>query len=42
MVKLRNRGRDAYKHSLYGDSIIVERKLTSDGSSHYRLKSIDG
>ncbi len=41
-IKLRNRGSDAYKPDLYGQSIIVERKLTSDGGSSYKLKSADG
>ncbi|OWF41408.1 Structural maintenance of chromosomes protein 6 [Mizuhopecten yessoensis] len=42
MIKLRNRGPDAYKHEEYGNSIIVERKFARDGGSHYRLKSEDG
>lgn len=42
MIKLRNRGSDAYKPEEYGNSIIVERKFTKEGSSSYRLKSEDG
>ena len=41
-IKLRNRGVDAFKHSDYGDSIIVQRKFNNDGSSQYKLKSKDG
>ncbi|XP_070538831.1 structural maintenance of chromosomes protein 6-like [Ptychodera flava] len=41
-IKLRNRGTDAYKPELYGDSIIVERRLTTDGSTQYKLKSSSG
>lgn len=39
VIKLRNRGPDAYKHDIYGDSIIIERKLSQDGSGSYKLKS---
>ncbi|XP_060083255.1 structural maintenance of chromosomes protein 6-like [Ylistrum balloti] len=42
MIKLRNRGPDAYKPEEYGNSIIVERKFARDGGSHYKLKSEDG
>lgn len=41
-IKLRNRGHDAYKAKEYGQSITVERRITSDGSGSYRLKSHDG
>jgi len=41
-IHLRNRGPDAYKPAEYGNTIIVERKLTKDGGSHYRLKSKEG
>ncbi|KAK3592068.1 hypothetical protein CHS0354_019324 [Potamilus streckersoni] len=41
-IKLRNRGSDAYKPEEYGDSVIIHRKFTTDGSSQYRLKSSTG
>jgi len=41
-IKLRNRGHDAYKPKEYGQSITVERRITSDGSGSYKLKSHDG
>ncbi|XP_020623366.1 structural maintenance of chromosomes protein 6-like isoform X3 [Orbicella faveolata] len=41
-VQLRNRGADAFKHSEYGDSIIIERRITADGGSSYKLKSRKG
>lgn len=41
-VQLRNRGSDAFKHSEYGDSIIIERRITTDGGSSYKLKSRKG
>ena len=41
-VQLRNRGSDAFKHSEYGDSIIIERRITADGGSSYKLKSRKG
>ena len=41
-VQLRNRGSDAFKHSEYGDSITIERRITADGGSSYKLKSRKG
>ncbi|XP_023240724.1 structural maintenance of chromosomes protein 6-like [Centruroides sculpturatus] len=38
-IKIRNCGPDAYKTELYGSSIVVERRITSDGSSSYKLKN---
>ena len=41
-VKLRNRGSDAFKHTDYGDSVIIERRISSDGGSSYKVKSSEG
>ena len=41
-VHLRNRGTEAYQHDVYGDTIIVERTISSDGSGSYKLKSSGG
>ncbi|XP_078353144.1 structural maintenance of chromosomes protein 6-like [Oculina patagonica] len=41
-IKLRNRGQDAYKPKEYGGTITVERRISSDGSGSYKLKSHDG
>ena len=41
-VTLRNQNRDAYRHNEYGDSIIVERRISSDGSGSYKIKSKEG
>uniref|UniRef100_A0A3Q4GIK2 Structural maintenance of chromosomes 6 n=1 Tax=Neolamprologus brichardi TaxID=32507 RepID=A0A3Q4GIK2_NEOBR len=41
-VKLRNRGPDAYKKDVYGDSITIEHRLSSDGCRTCRLKSKSG
>ena len=42
-VRLRNCGVDAYRHDVYGDSIIVNRRLTKDnvGPRSYRICSAD-
>jgi len=42
-VKLRNCGVDAYRHDVYGDSIIINRKLTLDnaGPRSYRICGAD-
>lgn len=41
-VQLRNVGSDAFRPSDYGDSITVDRKITVDGGSSYRVKSSKG
>ncbi|CAI2162914.1 7525_t:CDS:10 [Funneliformis geosporum] len=41
-IKLRNRGEDAFKHDIYGDSIIIERRISCDGSNRYKIKTHDG
>ncbi|KAM9708643.1 structural maintenance of chromosomes protein 6 [Menidia menidia] len=41
-VQLRNRGPDAYKKDVYGDSILVEHRISSDGCRTCRLKSKSG
>ena len=40
-ITLRNRGSDAYKPDEYGNVIIIERRLTLDGSGNYKIKSAD-
>lgn len=40
-VTLRNCGIDAFRHDVYGDSIIVKRKLTLEGGSSYRICAAD-
>uniref|UniRef100_A0A8C5R417 Structural maintenance of chromosomes protein 6 n=1 Tax=Leptobrachium leishanense TaxID=445787 RepID=A0A8C5R417_9ANUR len=41
-ITLRNRGQDAFKHEIYGDSIVVHHNLTTDGKRSYKLKSATG
>ncbi|CAG8723013.1 11983_t:CDS:10, partial [Racocetra persica] len=41
-LKLRNRGADAYRHDMYGDSIIIERRISRDGSNGYKIKTSGG
>ncbi|XP_075524709.1 structural maintenance of chromosomes protein 6-like [Dermacentor variabilis] len=41
-IRLQNKGFDAYKHKQYGDSIVITRRLTADGSSQYKIKSCNG
>ncbi|KAG7229117.1 hypothetical protein INR49_013059 [Caranx melampygus] len=41
-VKLKNRGPDAYKKDIYGDSISIEHRISSDGCRTCRLKSKSG
>jgi structural maintenance of chromosomes protein 6 len=42
IVKIKNQGRDAYQHDIYGDVIIVERHFNRNGGSGFRLKSQTG
>ncbi|XP_071837915.1 structural maintenance of chromosomes protein 6-like isoform X2 [Apostichopus japonicus] len=41
-IILRNEGTDAYKSELYGPRIRIERRITSDGATSYKLKSHKG
>ncbi|KAF6321746.1 structural maintenance of chromosomes 6 [Rhinolophus ferrumequinum] len=41
-ITLRNRGDDAYKANVYGNSIIVQQHISMDGSRSYKLKSATG
>ncbi|XP_039604041.1 structural maintenance of chromosomes protein 6 isoform X1 [Polypterus senegalus] len=41
-ITLRNRGPDAFKPAVYGDSIIIEQKISSDGVRSYKMKSKSG
>ncbi|XP_014703547.1 structural maintenance of chromosomes protein 6 [Equus asinus] len=41
-ITLRNRGDDAYKAHVYGNSIIVQQHISMDGSRSYKLKSETG
>lgn len=42
IVKIKNQGQDAYKHDVYGDSIIVERHFSKSGSSSFKVKTATG
>nr|XP_020028189.1 structural maintenance of chromosomes protein 6 isoform X2 [Castor canadensis] len=41
-ITLRNRGDDAYRANVYGDSIVVQQHISMDGSRSYKLKSETG
>ncbi|KAG0046118.1 Structural maintenance of chromosomes protein 6 [Gryganskiella cystojenkinii] len=41
-LQLRNRGQDAYKPEIYGESILIERRISKDGTSGYKIKSSKG
>ncbi|KAF8986017.1 Structural maintenance of chromosomes protein 6 [Entomortierella lignicola] len=41
-LQLRNRGPDAYKPEIYGESVIIERRISRDGASSYKIKSSKG
>lgn len=42
IVKLKNKGHDAYQHEIYGDTILVERHFSRTGSSGFYVKSETG
>ncbi len=41
-IQLKNQGEEAYKYDPYGDSIVITRRFTKEGSSSYKIKSRDG
>jgi structural maintenance of chromosomes protein 6 len=41
-ISIKNQGDEAFKPDIYGDSIIVTRRFTKEGSSSYKIKSADG
>ncbi|XP_054831594.1 structural maintenance of chromosomes protein 6 [Eublepharis macularius] len=41
-ITLRNRGEDAFKPELYGDSIIINQHISLEGHRSYKLKSCTG
>lgn len=41
-VKLKNRGNDPYKGDLYGDSICIEHRISSDGCRTCKIKNKTG
>uniref|UniRef100_A0A8I3NQ06 Structural maintenance of chromosomes protein 6 n=3 Tax=Canis lupus familiaris TaxID=9615 RepID=A0A8I3NQ06_CANLF len=41
-ITLRNRGDDAYRANVYGNSIVVQQHISMDGSRSYKLKSETG
>ncbi|XP_052405470.1 structural maintenance of chromosomes protein 6 [Carassius gibelio] len=41
-ITLRNRGRDAYKPEVFGQSIIVDLRISSEGIRTYKLRSKTG
>ncbi|XP_005158646.1 structural maintenance of chromosomes protein 6 isoform X1 [Danio rerio] len=41
-VKLKNRGNDPYKGDVYGDSICIEHRITSDGCRTCKIKNKAG
>ncbi|KAG0277929.1 Structural maintenance of chromosomes protein 6 [Linnemannia exigua] len=41
-LQLRNRGNDGFKPDIYGESIIIERRISLDGASSYKIKNAKG
>ena len=41
-VKIKNRGQDAYKPEIYGESVIVERHFSKTGTSGFKVKTVLG
>eukprot|EP01102_Stenamoeba_stenopodia_P023199 TRINITY_DN9919_c0_g2_i3.p1 TRINITY_DN9919_c0_g2~~TRINITY_DN9919_c0_g2_i3.p1 ORF type:complete len:1137 (+),score=245.74 TRINITY_DN9919_c0_g2_i3:152-3562(+) len=39
IIRMNNRGEDAFKKDIYGDTITVERQLSKDGRNAYLLKN---
>nr|XP_046228256.1 structural maintenance of chromosomes protein 6-like isoform X2 [Scatophagus argus] len=41
-ITLRNKGKDAYKPEVYGQSVIIDLRITREGLRTYKLKSKSG
>ncbi|KAF8574882.1 P-loop containing nucleoside triphosphate hydrolase protein [Ramaria rubella] len=41
-INIKNEGEEAFKPNVYGDTIIISRRFTKEGSSSYKIKSGDG
>lgn len=41
-LTIRNSGPDTYKPEIYGDRIVIQRKMSSDGASQYVISGKDG
>lgn len=41
-ITLNNVGKDAYKPDIYGQTIIIDQKITRDGIRTYKLKNHSG
>ena len=41
-VTLCNRGKEAYRPEVYGNAIVVERVISSDGAGSYKIKNARG
>jgi chromosome segregation ATPase len=41
-VKLTNRGPEAYRHDEFGDEITIERRISKEGNSGYKLINAKG
>lgn len=37
-IRLKNKGPDAYNHAVYGDAIIIERKIGAEAGGGYTIK----
>lgn len=42
ILTLRNKGEEAYKREIYGDRIIIERRINADGGGSWKIKSAEG
>ncbi|KAI9263239.1 hypothetical protein BDA99DRAFT_438256, partial [Phascolomyces articulosus] len=41
-VHIINKGPDAFRHDIYGDTIIIDRKILKDGTGSYKIKNKSG
>lgn len=40
-IILKNQGEEAFKHDLYGDSIVISRRFDKNGGSSWKIKGKD-
>ena len=41
-IRLRNQGQDAFRPDVYGDSIVIERRIYANGQNSFQIKDANG
>ncbi|KJA20562.1 hypothetical protein HYPSUDRAFT_142094 [Hypholoma sublateritium FD-334 SS-4] len=41
-LHIKNQGEEPFRHEVYGNTVVITRKFTKEGSSSWKIKSADG